>query len=199
MAACLMARIEQNSVPPGGSSGGGTMVVIDAARLERRREKAVKSRASSDRRLYFHAVAEARYILRKVFRLVEEEAKRAGIDPLAHQALIQIYGSDEGRLRVKEVAERLDITPAFASNLVKMLAAKGYVAQERDKSDARVVWVRVTRVARALLHKIDEQVTIHVDYFNRSIPPEETEAALSILMFYAGAMLKPAERAAEKA
>ena len=175
------------------------MVVIDAARLERRREKAVKSRASSDRKFYFHAVAEARFILRKVFRLVEDEAKRAGIDPLAHQALIQIYGSEEGRLRVKEVAERLDITPAFASNLVKLLFNKGYVAQERDKSDARVVWVRITRSARALLHRIDEQVTIHVDYFTRAIPPEETEAALSVLMFYAGATLKPNAKGGQKA
>ena len=166
------------------------MLVIDAARLERRREKAVRSRASSDRRLYFRAVAQARYMLRKVFRLVEEEARRAGIDPLAHQALIQIYGSPDGRLRVKEVAERLDITPAFASNLAKLLTAKGYIAPERDKSDARVVWVHVTRTGRALLHKIDEQVQIHVDYFTRAIPSEETEAALSILMFYAGARFK---------
>jgi DNA-binding MarR family transcriptional regulator len=168
------------------------MRVIDAARLERQREKAVRARASSDPRPYFCAVAQARYVLRKVFRLVEEEAKRAGIDPLAHQALIQIYGSATGRLRVKGVAERLDITPAFASNLVKMLVAKGYVTQERDHDDARVVWVRLTRMARGLLHRIDEQVQIHVDYFSRNLPVEETEAALSILMFYAGATLRAA-------
>ena len=168
------------------------MLLIDAARLERRREKAMKSRLSADRRPYFHAVAQARYVLRKVFRLIEEEAKRTGIDPLAHQALIQIYGSETGRLRVKEVAERLDITPAFASNLVKALIEEGYAAQERDKADARVAWVKVTRKAQALLFRIDEQVQIHVDYFTRALPPEETEAALSILMFYAGAGFKAA-------
>src|SRR5882762_9788824 len=108
------------------------MRVIDAARLERGREKAVKARVTADRHPYFHGVAQARYVLRKVFRLVEEEAKRAGIDPLAHQALIQIYGSEKGALRVKEVAERLDISPALSSSLIKLLVAKGYVARARD-------------------------------------------------------------------
>ena len=167
------------------------MLVVDAARLEKRREKAVKARGLNDRRVYFQGVAAARYLLRKVFRLVEEEAKRAGIDPLAHQALIQIYGSPNGALRVKELAERLDISPAFSSSLVKLLVAKHYVTRERDKKDSRVAWVRVTKKGQDLLHRIDEQVQTHVDYFTRSLSPAETEAALSILMFYVGVSLKP--------
>lgn len=173
------------------------MRVVDAKRLERGREKAVRSRATADRRPYFQGVAQARYVLRKVFRLVEEEAKRAGIDPLAHQALIQIYGSPTGALKVKDVAERLDITPAFASSLMKALAAKGLIAAKRDKKDSRVNWVQVTKEGQALLHLIDEQVQIHVDYFSHGLVPEETEAALSILLFYAGVSLKPAPRKGE--
>ena len=167
------------------------MRVIDAARLERGREKAVKARGTADRHPYFHGVAQARYVLRKVFRLVEEEAKRAGIDPLTHQALIQIYGSETGALRVKEVAERLDIAPAFASSLVKSLGARGFIVRSRDKTDNRVSWIKVTKEARALLHQIDEQVQIHVDYFTRNLTAQQTEAALSILMFYAGVSFRP--------
>lgn len=169
------------------------MRVVDAKRLERGREKAVKARATADRRPYFFAVAEARYLLRKVFRLVEEEAKRAGIDPLAHQALIQIYGSETGALKVKDVAERLDIAPAFASSLVKDLAGKRLIVSTRDKTDSRVTWIKVTNAGRAILHRIDEHVQIHVDYFTGSLSPEQTESALSILMFYAGVSLKPAK------
>jgi DNA-binding MarR family transcriptional regulator len=167
------------------------MLVVDAARLEKGREKAVKARGRADRGLYFHGVAAARYILRKVFRLVEDEAKRAGIDPLAHQALIQIYGSEKGALRIKELAERLDISPAFSSSLVKLLLAKHYVTRERDRHDSRVAWVKVTKKGQDVLHFIDEQVQIHVDYFTRNLSPAETEAALSILMFYAGVSLSP--------
>jgi DNA-binding MarR family transcriptional regulator len=166
--------------------------VLDAARLERGRERAVKARTAGDRHLYFYGVAQARYVLRKVFRLVEEEAKRAGIDPLAHQALIQIHGSEAGTLRVKDVAERLDITPAFASSLVKSLAVKGLIATKRDAEDSRVAWVRLTKEGRTMLHRIDEQVQIHVDYFTRNLSDAQTEAALSVLMFYAGVSLGPA-------
>jgi DNA-binding MarR family transcriptional regulator len=168
------------------------VLVVDAARLEKRREKAARARATADRHPYFRGVAEARYLLRKVFRLIEDEAKRAGIDPLAHQALIQIYGSKNGALRIKEVAERLDITPAFASSLLKMLVAKGYVGRGRDSTDARVSWAKLTAKGRALLHRIDEQVQMHVDYFTVGLDPEQTEAALSVLMFYAGVSLKKA-------
>jgi DNA-binding MarR family transcriptional regulator len=173
------------------------MRVLDAKRLERGRERAVKARTTADRRPYFQGVAQARYVLRKVFRLVEDEAKRAGIDPLAHQALIQIYGSSNGALKVKDVAERLDITPAFASSLVKALAGRGLISTKRDKQDSRVNWVQVSKEGRALLHLIDEQVQIHVDYFTRGLSSEETEAALSILMFYAGVSLRPQRQKAE--
>ena len=172
---------------------------LDAQRLERGREKAVKAARAADRHLYFFGVAEARYLLRKVFRLVEEEAKRAGVDPLAHQALIQIYGNAAGTLKVKDVAERLDIAPAFASSLVKSLVAKGFIATTRSKDDNRVSWVKITKEGRALLHRIDEQVQVHVDYFTRGLSSSQTEAALSILMFYAGVSLKAPPQIRKKA
>jgi DNA-binding MarR family transcriptional regulator len=166
--------------------------VVDAARLERRRARAVKSRAAEDRHPYFHGVAEARHLLRKVFRLVEEQARRAGLDPLAHQALIQIYGSSAEVLKVREVAERLDITPAFASTLIQELAARRLVLRSRDRKDRRVMWIKVTNKGRALLYQIDEQVQAEVDRFTRRFSESRTEAAISILMFYAGVSLKRA-------
>ena len=166
------------------------MRVVDAGRLERRRATAVRSRGAEDRHNYFHGVAEARYLLRKVFRLVEEQARRAGLDPLAHQALIQIYGSETGTLKVREVAERLDITPAFASTLVQQLADRRLVLRSRDGDDQRVMWIRVTGKGRSMLYQIDEQVQAQVDRFTHAFSESRTEAAISILMFYAGVSLK---------
>ena len=170
------------------------MRVIDAKALEKRRQKTVKARRRQDRHPYFHGVAEARYLLRKVFRLVEEEAGRAGIDPLAHQGLIQIYGSPQGMLRVKDVAERLDITPAFASNLVKSLAQKRYVERAADSGDNRVSWIKIAKRGRELLHRIDERVQAKVDRFTATLGEGQTEAALSILLFYAGASFRRSTR-----
>jgi len=163
-----------------------TVVVIDTKKLEQRRQRVVKSRDTSDRHFYFNCVARTRYILRKVFRMVEEEAKRAGIDPLAQQALIQIYGSEHSMLRVKELAERLDVSSAFASSMVKLLSESGYASRHPDKVDKRVTWIGITKAGRELLHRIDEQVQIHVDYFTRTLSSADREAAMSILMFYIG-------------
>lgn len=166
------------------------MRVVDAVRLERRRATAVRARIARDRHPYFQGVAAARYLLRKVFRLVEEQARSAGLDPLAHQALIQIYGSDDGALKVREVAERLDITPAFASTLIQSLEKKGLVLRRRDAEDQRVIWITVTGKGRAVLYRIDEQVQAEVDRFTGTLSDSRTEAATSILMFYAGVSLR---------
>ncbi len=160
--------------------------VIEVRRLERQRQAVVKSRAAADRHEYFQGVAQARYVIRKCFRLVEAQAKLAGVDPLAHQALIQIYGSPHSTLRVKEIAERLDISPAFASNLVKQLMKSGNVASRRDENDMRVARIAITKTGKALLHQIDEKVHIHVDYFTRQLSREQREAALSVFLFYVG-------------
>ncbi|CAN0429970.1 unnamed protein product, partial [Discosporangium mesarthrocarpum] len=135
---------------------------------------------------YFAEVAEARYILRRVFRIAEEQARHAGFDPLAHQALIQIYGSPDRRLRVNQLAERLDITPAFTSSLLKSLDTDGMIARRRDEADHRVTWVSLTGAAIEKLVAIDAAVGFHVDYFARQIPARDRKRALATLKFYVG-------------
>lgn len=146
----------------------------------------VKGRGSISRHDYFAEVAEARYVLRRIFRITEEQAREAGLDPLAHQALIQIYGSADGRLRVAQLAERLDITPAFASSLLKSLGTDGMIDRHRDADDHRVTWVSVTEQAIEKLVAIDAAVGFHVDYFAAQIPAKDRKRALATLKFYVG-------------
>jgi DNA-binding MarR family transcriptional regulator len=160
--------------------------IIDPDRLERRRRSVLKSRSTPDRHRYFHGIAETRYVLRKIFRLVEAQAKLAGIDPLAHQGLIQIYGSADASLIVKEIAERLDITPPFASTLVKLLLKERYVKRQRDTKDQRIARVAITKKGRELLNRIDERVKADVDYFTRLLSRDQQEAVVSVLMHYVG-------------
>jgi DNA-binding MarR family transcriptional regulator len=166
-------------------------IIIDANRLERRRKEAARSRKVADRHHYFEGVAQARFVLRKVFRLIEEQAKAVGLDPLKHQAMIQIYGSPAMELQVKEVARRLDIAPAFASNVLKELQKDGLIVRTRSDTDQRVTLVMVTPRGRELLHRIDEQVHVHVDYFTQQLTQEAREAAISTMMFYIGISLNP--------
>ena len=162
------------------------MSVVDLTRVARKRKAVERARERSDKHEYFVGVAEARYVLRKAFRIVEEQAKAAGLDPLVHQLLIQVYGSPHAELPVSRIAERLDITPAFASTLVTNLVRSGMVTRRRGKADQRVSFVAVTDAGKKLLGRIDEQVKFHVDYFTARLTDSERESALSILMFYIG-------------
>jgi DNA-binding MarR family transcriptional regulator len=135
---------------------------------------------------YFHGVADARFVIRKVFRIVDERAKNRGLDPLEHQALIQIYGARDGEVRVGTVAERLDISPAFASKIVKALVTKKLVSLADSAHDQRVTNVAVTPAGSAMLAEIDADVRIHVRFFTRGLTHEQKAAALSIFAFYVG-------------
>jgi DNA-binding MarR family transcriptional regulator len=160
--------------------------VVDLRRILVKRDAIEQARTKANKHAYFVGVAEARYVVRRAFRIVEERAKSAGIDPLAHQVLIQIYGSPDKQLPVNQIAERLDISAAFASNLVKDLVKSGYAARRRDTTDQRVTLVSATEDGKRLLAKIDEDVQFHVNYFTSQLSREEKESALSILLFYVG-------------
>jgi DNA-binding MarR family transcriptional regulator len=135
---------------------------------------------------YFRGVADARFVIRKVFRIVDERAKSRELDPLEHQALIQIYGARGRDLRVGDVAERLDISPAFASKLVKSLSQKGLVLSSPSLEDQRVTHLKASAKGEALLIEIDADVREHVNFFARQLTHGQKAAALSIFAFYVG-------------
>jgi DNA-binding MarR family transcriptional regulator len=135
---------------------------------------------------YAFGISQARYVIRKALRIVDEQAKKVGLDPLQHQALIQIYGSSADRMPVNKVAERLDIAPAFASRLIKELEGKGLIRREHLPEDKRVTWVAATDAGIQLLRDIDDAVHIHVNYFQSQLTDEERMAALAIFAFYVG-------------
>lgn len=139
---------------------------------------------------YFRGIAQARYTVRRVFRIVDEQARRAGLDPLQHQALIQIFGAGESTLRVNDVAERLDIAPAFASRLVRELESRELVTRLASDTDRRITLVSVTDAGRELLAQIDRDVHVHVAYFQSQLTEQERLAALTIFAFYVGVSLE---------
>jgi DNA-binding MarR family transcriptional regulator len=156
--------------------------------------KTVRPFAGSAALRYFHGVADARFVIRRVFRIVDDRAKSHGLDPLEHQALIQIYGLRGGDVRVGTVAERLDIAPAFASKLVKALGAKGFVKTAPSPDDQRVSRLSATETGAKLLAEIDADVRVHVDFFTRALTPEQKNAALSIFAFYVGSATSATSR-----
>lgn len=139
-----------------------------------------------DYRGYVSGIAEARYALKKAFRIVEGEAKKVGLDPLEHQCLLQIFGSDGCMLQVRSVAERLDVAPAFASRLIRELDARGYVTRRASTRDRRVTEVEITGAGKAIIEQIDRDVQVHLHYFQQLLPIRLKITALSVMALYVG-------------
>jgi DNA-binding MarR family transcriptional regulator len=135
---------------------------------------------------YFAGVAQARFVIRNILRIVDEQARKAGLEPLQHQALIQVFGASEP-LQVNDVAARLGIAPAFASRLVRELENQGCITRSASDRDRRVTLVAATPEGERVLAEIDESVHLHVEYFQSQLSEEERAAALVIFAFYVGA------------
>lgn len=131
------------------------------------------------------AIAHARYVLRRVLRLLDEQAVAGGLQPLQHQALLQIYGA-ENPLPVNKVAERLDIAPALASRLVRQLEERQLVERARVPGDKRVIAVHANEAGIEVLQRIDASVHERVEAFQRGLSDEGKLGALATFAFYLG-------------
>jgi DNA-binding MarR family transcriptional regulator len=135
---------------------------------------------------YVVSIAEARYVMRKVSRIVDDEAKAEGLDPLEHQAMLQAYGAGARLRTVSQIAERLDIAPALASRVVNSLVRKGMVLRHSSAADKRVTEIEISQEGAELVRKIDRKVHVHMDYFQSQLSEPQRLEALAIFSFYLG-------------
>lgn len=131
------------------------------------------------------AIAHARYVLRRILRLLDEQAVAGGLQPLQHQALLQIHGA-ESPLPVNKVAERLDVAPALASRLVRQLEERKLVERARVPNDKRVIAVHASEAGIEALRQIDASVHERVAAFQRGLSNEGKLGALATFSFYLG-------------
>lgn len=136
---------------------------------------------------YVRNIAEARYVMRRVLRIVEDCAKEHGLDPLVHQALLQVYGTGDGQgVTVGSLAARLDVAAALTSRVVRRLEEKGLVARRPSKTDKRAIIVSATPDGAEKLTAIDDSVHRHVAFLQSELGEDEKLMALSIFAFYVG-------------
>jgi DNA-binding MarR family transcriptional regulator len=135
---------------------------------------------------YMARVAQARYVMRKVLRILTDAAKKHGMDGMEHQALVQIAGTPDGQIPIHLLADRLDIVPAFASRLVKQLEARKLIERSSDATDRRVTLTSISEAGLQLLQLIDDDVHYQMAHFQRSLQPHDRAAAMAIFAFYVG-------------
>lgn len=100
----------------------------------------------------YRALAAFRVELRRFLAFSARAAAEAGIAPQQYQALLAIKGhGDDGPPSITELAAQLFVRQHTAVELVKRLEAAGLVARMRGPADRRVVLVRLTARAEAML------------------------------------------------
>jgi DNA-binding MarR family transcriptional regulator len=73
--------------------------------------------------------------------------------PQARLAFIISRFKEEG-ISVKDLAERISVTPGAITQFVDVLIAKDLVKRESDPNDRRIVRLKVTPAAESRLHKL---------------------------------------------
>jgi DNA-binding MarR family transcriptional regulator len=128
------------------------------------------------------AVADARFLMRRAFRIVDEEARRAGLDPLANQLLVQLRGAPDMTHTVSELAMRLDVPLNLISRLVRGLEGQGYVERLGSARDRRVTLVRATAAGEDIAREIGDRARVRFATLQDVLSEERRTAALLVWM-----------------
>lgn len=94
-------------------------------------------------------------ILTRLMRLVG--ARAGGAAGLSSSQCVVLRALEESPLQISEVAATLGVTLSAATGLVDRMVRSNLVERERDKTDRRVVWVRLTEEGRQAACAADEE------------------------------------------
>lgn len=103
----------------------------------------------------YQALADFRYEIRRFLAFSEEAARRAGLEPQQHQALLALRGLDgKERATIGALARRLMIRHHSAVELAYRLEAPGLIRRSRNDADRREVLLELTARGERLLDKL---------------------------------------------
>lgn len=114
---------------------------------------------------------------------VEADLKKAELPPLGwYDVLIELYRSEDGRLRQFEVGDKVLLSKYNVSRLLDRLEQEGLAKREACEEDRRGAHVAITREGKALLKKMWPVYERAIsEYFARHLSEGET-AQLAELM-----------------
>jgi DNA-binding MarR family transcriptional regulator len=124
------------------------------------------------------AVADARYLMRRAFRIIDAEARRIGLDPLAFQALVQLMGAPTRSRTVGELATRLDVPAGLVSRLLGDLEQLDYIWRMPSPEDGRVKLVQATPQAKDLVFTVYARVRTKFQDLRDDLDEDRRRAAL---------------------
>jgi len=103
----------------------------------------------------YQQLEEFRFRIRRFLRFSEDVARRTGVEPQQHQALLVIHSAPDGTApTIGYVAERLMIKHQSAVGLLNRLNKLGLISRAHSANDARQVLVALTWKGKQLLHDL---------------------------------------------
>jgi DNA-binding MarR family transcriptional regulator len=116
----------------------------------------------------YATLASFRRALRIFLAFSEDAARKVGLPPQQHQAILAIRGlAPEAGMTINDLAEQLLLKPPTAVELVDRLEDAGLVRRERDEVDRRRVFLGLTAKANRLLEKLSAE---HLAQIRRDAP-----------------------------
>ncbi|MEK9283629.1 MULTISPECIES: helix-turn-helix domain-containing protein [unclassified Bradyrhizobium] len=141
------------------------------AQSKRKKERPVSvwpSKGGAMRESDYAALAQFRYQLRTFLAFSEAAAKRAGLTPQQHQALLAIKGfAGHEAASVGDLARFLLIRHHTAVELMDRMTKLKLIVREADPQDARRVLVKLTARGEQKLRSLSR---IHLDELRAATP-----------------------------
>jgi DNA-binding MarR family transcriptional regulator len=106
----------------------------------------------------YQRLAAFRLALRRFVSATEANARRVGLTPQQHQALLSIKGGYPGRqaISIGELADHLLLKHHSAVELAERLVRGGLVSREPSAADRRRILLSITPKGEALLERLSE-------------------------------------------
>ncbi len=105
----------------------------------------------------FERLLEFRVTLRRFQRWSEDQARAAGLTHVQHQLLVAIKGHPgAGHPTVGDLADYMMLRPHSAVELVDRAESAGLVQREPDRTDGRIVRVRLTSKGDRILRELTQ-------------------------------------------
>lgn len=122
-----------------------------------------------------------------LMRRLEAELVPYGMTLAEFDVLIQLRLSQDGRLRMTDLSERVRLSPSGITRLVDRLASQGLLTRGRCESDRRGTWAILTAAGRK---RIDQVQPTHLrsvqQHFARPLSSSQLQALTSALEAVAG-------------
>src|SRR2546423_2669516 len=125
----------------------------------------------------------------RITKALDRELAAAHDLPLSeYDVLVQLALTDEGRLRMSDLAEAIVLSPSGLTRLVDRLAGRGLLRRERCDADSRVVYAAI---AEAGFEKLLESTPTHLDGIRRLFWDQLSDAQKSDLANIVGCLGRP--------